>query len=360
VSTGTSTSSSSAPGVPAPPNALQVAIRRIAFGDSLDTEHAAEAFGTVMRGEATAAQIAALLIGLRVKGETAAEVTGAATALRSAMIHLPVTTPGDLVDTCGTGGGAVPTFNISTAAALLAAGAGVRIAKHGNRSFTTQCGSADVLEQLGVSLDAPLDVVAAALAEAGIAFMFAPAMHPAMRHVGPVRRELGIPTVMNIVGPLANPAGAARQVVGVAERARMPLLAGALAALGAAHAIVVHGEPGMDEISPIGRTHVAEVRDGGVTEWTIDPADYGFTSFTSADLAGGSPAENARVIVDVLEGRGHPAATAAVVLNAAGALFVAPGGRTYAECVAAATAALANGAGSAALDRMRRAYAKRQ
>src|SRR5687767_1837595 len=234
-----------------------------------------------MRGEATAAQIAALLIGLRVKGETAEEVTGAARALRGAMIRLPVASTDDLVDTCGTGGGAVPTFNISTAAALLAAGAGVRIAKHGNRSFTTQCGSADVLEQLGVSLDAPVERVSRALEEAGIAFMFAPAMHPAMRHVGPVRRELGIPTVMNIVGPLANPAGAARQVVGVAERGRMPLLAGALAALGASHAIVVHGEPGMDEISPIGLTHVAEVRDGAVHEWTINPADYGFTGLTA-------------------------------------------------------------------------------
>ena len=212
------------------PTALQAAIRRVAFGDSLDSELATDAFGIIMRGEATAAQIAALLIGLRVKGETADEVTGAARALRGAMVHLPVATAEDLVDTCGTGGGAVPTFNISTAAALLAAGAGVRIAKHGNRSFTTQCGSADVLEQLGVTLEAPVDVAARALDEAGITFMFAPAMHPAMRHVGPVRRELGIPTVMNIVGPLANPAGAGRQVVGVAERGRMPLLAGALAA----------------------------------------------------------------------------------------------------------------------------------
>ena len=343
----------------AAPNALQVAIRRIAFGESLDAEIAAEAFGTVMRGEATAAQIAALLIGLRVKGETADEVTGAARALRGAMIHLPVASTDDLVDTCGTGGGAVPTFNISTAAALLAAGAGVRIAKHGNRSFTTQCGSADVLEQLGVSLDAPIELVSHALEEAGIAFMFAPAMHPAMRHVGPVRRELGIPTVMNIVGPLANPAGAARQVVGVSERGRMPLLAGALAALGAAHAIVVHGAPGMDEISPIAPTLVAEVRDGAVTEWTIDPADYGYSGFMPADLVGGSPAENARLIVDVLEGRGRPAAAAAVVLNAAGALFVAPGSRSFADCVATASAALANGAGSAALERMRRAYASR-
>jgi anthranilate phosphoribosyltransferase len=343
----------------AAPSAVQTAIRRIAFGDSLDAELATEAFGTVMRGEATAAQIAALLIGLRVKGETADEVTGAARALRAAMVKLPVGTSDDLVDTCGTGGGAVPTFNISTAAALLAAGAGVRIAKHGNRSFTTQCGSADVLEQLGVMLEAPVELAARALDEAGFTFMFAPAMHPAMRHVGPVRRELGIPTVMNIVGPLANPAGAARQVVGVAERGRMPLLAGALASLGAAHALVVHGEPGMDEISPIGLTHVAEVRDGAVTEWTIDPAAYGFAGFAPADLAGGGPADNARTIVDVLNGRGRPAATAAVVLNAAGALYVAPGSRSFADCVAAATDALANGAGTAALERMRRAYAQR-
>jgi anthranilate phosphoribosyltransferase len=348
-----------APATAVTPTAVQVAIKRVAFGESLDAQLATEAFGIIMRGEATAAQIAALLIGLRVKGETADEVTGAARALRGAMVRLPVATTDDLVDTCGTGGGAVPTFNISTAAALLAAGAGVRIAKHGNRSFTTQCGSADVLEQLGVTLEAPVELAARALDEAGITFMFAPAMHPAMRHVGPVRRELGVPTVMNIVGPLANPAGAARQVVGVAERGRMPLLAGALAALGAAHAIVVHGEPGMDEISPIGPTHVAEVRDGAVTEWTIRPEDYGFSGFSPSELAGGGPAENARTITELLAGRGRPAAKAAVVLNAAGALYVAPGSRSFADCVATATTALSNGAGAAALERMRRAYANR-
>jgi anthranilate phosphoribosyltransferase len=223
----------------------QAAIKRVAFGESLDAQLATEAFGIIMRGEATAAQIAALLIGLRVKGETADEVTGAARALRGAMVRLPVATTDDLVDTCGTGGGAVPTFNISTAAALLAAGAGVRIAKHGNRSFTTQCGSADVLEQLGVTLEAPVELAARALDEAGITFMFAPTMHPAMRHVGPVRRELGIPTVITS-SPLANPP-VRTQVVGVAGRTDAAA-AGALAALGAAHALVVHGEPGMDEI----------------------------------------------------------------------------------------------------------------
>jgi anthranilate phosphoribosyltransferase len=274
------------------------------------------------------------------------------------MVRLPVATSDDLVDTCGTGGGAIPTFNISTAAALLAAGAGVRIAKHGNRSFTTQCGSADVLERFGVILDAPVEVAARALDEAGITFMFAPAMHPAMRHVGPVRRELGIPTVMNIVGPLANPAGASRQVVGVAERGRMELLAGALASLGAAHALVVHGAPGMDEISPIGPTYVAEVRDGSVSEWTIEPATYGLSGYSASDLAGGTPEENARTIMDVLQGKANAAATAAVVLNAAGALYVAPGSRSFADCVTLARDALASGAGAVALERMRRAYAR--
>src|SRR4051812_26294547 len=199
-----------------------------------------------MAGEATAVQIAALLIGLRVKGETPGEVAGVARAMRNVMVPLEAEDADALVDTCGTGGGSITTFNISTAAALLAAGAGVRIAKHGNRSFTSRSGSADVLEALGVQIDAPVPVMERALAEAGIVFMYAPMMHPAMRHVGPVRRELGVPTVMNVVGPLANPARAGRQVVGVAEARRVPLIAGALASLGTRHALVVHGEPGLD------------------------------------------------------------------------------------------------------------------
>src|SRR5688500_13433259 len=201
-----------------------------------------------MRGEASPAQVAAILVALRVKGETVHEIAGGARALRDAMVRLPSDTPAALVDTCGTGGGAVTTFNISTAAALVAAGAGVRIAKHGNRSFTSQCGSADVLEALGVKIDVPVAAMEQALRLSGIVFMFAPLMHPAMRHVGPVRRELGIPTVMNIVGPLANPAMAGRQVVGVADDRRVPLIAGALKTLGTIHALVVHGEPGLDEI----------------------------------------------------------------------------------------------------------------
>src|SRR5215218_3711471 len=256
------------------------------MGESLSAAESRAAFETVMSGEATAAQVSALLVGLRVKGETPEEVAGAASALRGAMVHLPADRPEELVDTCGTGGGAIGTFNISTAAALLAAGAGVRVAKHGNRSFTSQCGSADVLEALGVAIEVPVPVMERALREAGIVFMFAPLMHPAMRHVGPVRRELGIPTLMNIIGPLANPAGAGRQVVGVADARRLPLIAGALRSLGTTHGLVVHGEPGMDEISPLGRTQVIEIRDGRASEWSIEPERFGLAPGRPEELAG--------------------------------------------------------------------------
>lgn len=282
------------------PNVVQAALRTLASGGSLTAEEAGGAFDLMMQGEASPAQVAGLLMALRVKGETPAEVTGAARALRRAMVPLAVSAPGELVDTCGTGGGAVTTFNISTAAALLAAGLGVRVAKHGNRSFTSQCGSADVLEALGVPLDVTPDRMSRVLERAGIVFMFAPTMHPAMRHVGPVRRELATPTVMNIVGPLANPAGAGRQVLGVADESRMPVLAGALAALGTEHALVVHGDPGLDEISPLGRTRVFEVREGTITSWVIDLAELGVDPVDPADLAGGLPAVNAELILRIL------------------------------------------------------------
>jgi len=272
-------------------------------------------------------------------------------------VHLSADRPEELVDTCGTGGGAIGTFNISTAAALLAAGAGVRIAKHGNRSFTSQCGSADVLEALGVPIEISVPVMERALREAGIVFMFAPLMHPAMRHVGPVRRELGIPTVMNIVGPLANPAGAGRQVVGVADARRVPLIAGALQTLGTAHALVVHGEPGMDEVSPLGPTQVIEIRDGRTTEWTIDPARFGMGVGRAEELAGGPPADNAAAVRAVLAGDAPPTARAAVLLNAAAAVFVSTSGtKNFGEAVDLARAALDAGAGLAALERLRSAF----
>lgn len=327
------------------------------MGASLSAEEARGAFTAVMRGEATGVQIAALLAALRVKGETPAEVAGAAEAMRDAMVHLAADRPEDLVDTCGTGGGAIGTFNISTAAALLAAGLGVRVAKHGNRSFTSQCGSADVLEALGVPVEVSVEVMEQSLRGAGIVFMFAPLMHPAMRHVGPVRRELGIPTVMNIVGPLANPAGAGRQVVGVADAKRVLLIAGALQALNTVHALVVHGAPGMDEVSPLGPTHVVQINGGAQREWTIDPARYGFPVGNAAELAGGPPADNAAAIVAVLEGCAPATATAAVILNAAAALLVAPDGpRDFGDAIAAARSGLANGAGMLALNRLRAAH----
>lgn len=336
-------------------DALSQAIRRLAAHESLDAESVRRAFGVIMRGEGTPVQVAALLMALRVKGETPTEVAGVVEALREAMIVLAAERPDELVDTCGTGGGSLTTFNISTAAALVAAGMGVRVAKHGNRSFTSRSGSADVLEALGVVIDATPTAMAAMLADAGIVFMFAPLMHPALRHVGPVRRELAVPTVMNIVGPLANPARAGRQVVGVAERARLSLLADALSALGAVRALVVHGEPGLDEISPLGLTHVMEVRAGHTASWTIDPATYGISGIAFDDLAGGDPAHNAALIEDVLRGAGSAGARSAVLLNAAAALYVSQDHGTYRDAVNRTRQAMADGVGLAALERLRRA-----
>jgi anthranilate phosphoribosyltransferase len=338
-------------------NPLLGTIRRLAAGEELPSEELTGAFELVMAGEATAAQIAALLVGLRVKGETSVEVAAVVRALRQAMVVLPAERPEELVDTCGTGGGTLQTFNISTGAALIAAGAGVRIAKHGNRSFTSMCGSADVLEALGVTIDVPVASMGRALQEAGLVFMFAPLMHPAMRHVGPVRRELAIPTVMNIVGPLANPAYAGRQVVGVADERRVPLIAGALRELGTMHALVVHGQPGLDEVSPLGTTRVVEIRDGGAREWEIDPARYDFGPVRAEQLAGGSPTENAALLRLVLGGEGSSGATAAVALNAAAAIYVSAMVRTFDEAVEIARGALREQSGLRALERLKAALA---
>jgi anthranilate phosphoribosyltransferase len=343
----------------APIEPLARAIRQLAGGHSLSAEETAEAFGAIMRGEASPAQVAAILVALRVKGETIHEVAGGARALRDAMVRLPGDAPETLVDTCGTGGGAVMTFNISTAAALVAAGAGVRVAKHGNRSFTSRCGSADVLEALGVRIECTVDEMVSTLRAAGIVFMFAPIMHPAMRHVGPVRRELAIHTVMNVLGPLANPAGAGRQVVGVADAPRLPLLAGALAELGSRRSMVVHGEPGMDEVSPLGSTRVLEVRDGKVREWTIDPAPFGLTARDARELGGAEPQTNARIIEGILAGGITGGARAAVVLNAAAAIHVSGDHDDFSRSVDQAEDALTSGAGYKALERLRAASPKK-
>ncbi|MBL0941104.1 MAG: anthranilate phosphoribosyltransferase, partial [Gemmatimonadaceae bacterium] len=270
-------------------------------------------------------------------------------------VVLPLDNPEQLVDTCGTGGGTLTTFNISTAAALLAAGMGVPVAKHGNRSFTSRSGSADVLEALGVIVDMTPAAMQRTYEQAGIVFMFAPLMHPALRHVGPIRRELAVPTVMNIVGPLANPARAGRQVVGVAERARLELLADALAQLGSVRAMVVHGEPGLDEISPLGLTAVREVREGRSQEWIIDPSDFGVRDVDATELDGATPEANAALIESVLRGGGTPGAQAAVLLNAAAALYVSRDDLSYGDAVQESRRALQSGVGGEALDRLRRA-----
>src|SRR5256885_180817 len=336
-------------------NALQGAIHKLAFHERLSAADAEAAFTVVMKGEATSVQLAALLSALRATGESPDVVAGVVRALRSAMVPLTADRPEELVDTCGTGGGAVTTFNISTAAAIVAAGAGVRVAKHGNRSFTTRCGSADVLEALGVPIDVPVPVMEKALKDSGIVFMFAPLMHPAMRHVGPIRRELGIPTVMNVVGPLANPARAGRQVVGVADLERAPVLAGALSVLGSVHALVVYGEPGLDEVSPLGPTHVVEVVNGTTRRWTIHPEEHGFKKVSREDLAGSEPADNARLIQKLLDGGGPKGARAATVLNSGAAIYVSGRVSSFADGVTAAEKSIDSGSAKEGLKKKKRA-----
>jgi len=334
---------------------LRHALNALADRQSLTEDLTAQVFGVVMSGEATPAQIAALLMGLRAKGETAEEVAGAARALRAAMVPVGASGP-HLVDTCGTGGGTVPTFNISTVAAFVAAGAGATVPKHGNRSFTSKCGSADVLEALGVRIVLDARTATRVLKEARVAFLFAPNFHPAMKHVAPVRRELGVPSIMNLVGPLANPAGVRRQVIGVADQERAPVVADALVRLGVEHALVVHGRIGMDEISPLGVTDVWEVRDGAVRAWEIDPERYRLAIGDAGALKGGEPAENAERLERILgNGDGDSAGLAAVLLNAGAAIYVAGIAASYAEGIGRAREVVASGAARAALDRLRKA-----
>jgi anthranilate phosphoribosyltransferase len=331
-------------------------VSRVVRGQHLDARDAETAFDFNMAGRATPVQAAALLVALRSKKEHATEVAGGVRALRNAMVSVAAADREALVDTCGTGGGAVTTFNISTAAALLAAGTGVRIAKHGNRSFTSRCGSADVLAEMGVNIELSPEAMADVLEEAGIVFMFAPLLHPAMKHVAPVRRELGMPTIMNILGPLTNPAGASRQVVGVADPALVELIAGALNELGHAHALVVHGQPGLDELSPAGTTRVIEIRDGELRDYEVEPVELLGEVFTDLDeLAGGEPADNARMVRGVLDGSIGGAARAAVVLNAGAAIYVAGRAASLTEGVEVAARAVEEGLGLVALERLRTA-----
>jgi len=327
----------------------------ILAGEHLGAADAEALFGRFMDGTASPVQMAAVLVALRAKGVAPTEVAGGVRALRSAMVPVASSAPQELVDTAGTGGGRVTTFNISTAAALVAAGAGVRIAKHGNRSFTSRSGSADVLEALGVRIDLEATAMARILEEVGIVFMFAPLLHPAMRHVGPVRRELGIPTVMNLLGPLTNPAGASRQVIGVADAELLPLVVQSLQELGHRHALVVHGFPGMDELSPSGPTLVAELSGGVVREYEVTPENVGLSLEPEADLAGGAPEDNAVIIEGVLSGARQGAPRTATLLNAGAAIYVSGRVESLEQGVRAAEHALDSGAAGRKLHALREA-----
>lgn len=294
----------------------------VSHGRSLSEDEAADVMRDIMSGEATPAQIGAFLVALRAKGETVDEITGMARVMREHALAVPTAGLSGLVDTCGTGGDASGTFNVSTAAAFVVAGAGGRVAKHGNRAMTSACGSADVLEALGAKIDLNPEQVAQCIRDVGIGFMFAQTFHPAMKHVAGPRREIGIRTVFNILGPLTNPAGAAHQLLGVARPELAPLLAEALGRLGARHALVVHGHGGLDELSLSGPSTVHELRDGALREYTVSPKEVGLAEAPNEAARGGSPKENAAALRAVLDGDTGPLRDI-TLLNAAAALVAA-------------------------------------
>ncbi len=310
-----------------------------------------ELFGRLMDGEIADPVKAALLVALRMKGECPAEIAGAAAAMRQRSVAIPHHRE-RVVDTCGTGGDRRGTFNISTAAALVAAAGGVPVAKHGNRSVSSRSGSADVLAALGVDIEAPPEVVGRALDEVGIAFLFAPLLHPAMREVMPVRRTLAVRTVFNVLGPLTNPAGARRQVMGVYAAELVAPIGRVLAELGSEHAMVVHGADGLDEITTTGPSRIAEVRDGEVAVYEVVPERFGIGRAELAELAGGEPEENARAMERVLGGEGG-ALGDVVALNAGAAMFVGGVVGSFEEGVEAAQGVLAEGRAMGKLEELR-------
>ncbi|MGE5114765.1 MAG: anthranilate phosphoribosyltransferase [Acidobacteriaceae bacterium] len=330
----------------------------VAHRADLTRDEARTAMESILRGEATDAQIGALLVALSMKGETVEEIVGFAQAIRSAATPLPLykdhaldvsgTERDALVDTCGTGGDASGTFNVSTATALVVAGAGVRVAKHGNRSVTSQCGSADVIEALGVKLDIPVPRVAECLEKIGIAFLFAPAMHAAMKYVQPARRELRLRTVFNLLGPLTNPANASAQVVGVYSESLVEKLAQALLQLGLERALVVHGEDGLDEITISSKTRIAEVRDRHVRVYDVSPEEFGLTRAPLTAISGGDAVTNAAIIREILAGKPSPRRDI-VLLNAAASLVAAGRANSIAEAIPLAARSIDSGAASTKL-----------
>ncbi|MDQ3069517.1 MAG: anthranilate phosphoribosyltransferase [Acidobacteriota bacterium] len=318
--------------------------------EDLTVDEASGAMAEIMEGRVQPSNIAALLIGLAMKGERPSEIVGLARTMRGRATKLPFTGPApEVFDTCGTGGDGADTFNVSTAAALVLAACGVAVAKHGNRSVSSRCGSADVFESLGVRIDAAPDVAAECLEQAGIAFLFAPAFHPSMKHAGPTRRELGIRTAFNLLGPLTNPAGAQRQLVGVPRPELTELVARSLALLGTTRAWVVHGADGLDELSTTGYSKVSEYREGTVNTFYLHPAEFGLPKASREQLRGGDAQENAGIIRSVLRGdRGAPRDI--VVYNAGASLLIAERVADLREGIARAEAAIDSGGAARVLE----------
>src|SRR5712672_563048 len=319
-------------------------IGQVASGATLSREMAYEAFDSMMSGEVTPAQIGALLMGLRVRGETVDEITGAVTAMRAKM--LTVAAPDDAIDVVGTGGDASGSYNISTCAAFIVAGAGVPVAKHGNRALSSRSGAADVLGALGVKIELTPDGVGRCIREAGIGFMFAPSHHPAMKNVGPTRVELGTRTIFNLLGPLSNPAGVKRQMVGVFSRQWIEPLAHVLKNLGSESVWVVHGSDGLDEITTAGPTHVAALENGTVRTFEISPEEIGLPRVKPEALRGGDAGTNAQALAEVLKGK-KGAFRDVAVLNAAAGLVVAGRAKELKQAVALAQQAIDSGAAHA-------------
>jgi anthranilate phosphoribosyltransferase len=332
-----------------PSQELRQMIQKVAGGATLTEEEARLALEQMTDGAATPAQMGAFLMALRVRGETVEEITGAVKMMRARMNRVVV--PDGAVDIVGTGGDGHGTYNISTCAALIAAGAGVKIAKHGNRRASSMSGASDVLSELGVKLEVPFDTVARCVEEAGVGFMWAPMHHPALKHWAPVRTELGFRTIFNLLGPIANPAGVKRQVVGVFSWHWVEPIAHVLCNLGAEHVWVVHGHDGLDELTTTGATDVAEVKDGKVRVFEVTPADAGLAPAKLSDLRGGDEKHNAAAIREVLDGRQTPLRDIAL-LSAAAAMIVGGRATSLKEGVAMGARSIDSGAAGAALDRL--------
>lgn len=323
---------------------------RVAAGQNLTMKEMTDAIGMMMEGSCSDEQIGLLLMGLKAKGETVDEVAGAAAAMRRYMTPVSTERKG-LLDTCGTGGDGSGTFNISTAAALVTAAAGVPVAKHGNRAITSKTGSADVLAALGVNVDAPVEQVQVCLDQLGIGFCFAPLLHKSMRHVATVRKKLGVPTIFNMLGPLSNPAGAPFQLLGVGRDELRRVLAEALVLLGTTRAIVVHGEDGLDEVTLGGTTHVTEATPDGLNEFSWTPADFGLAIAEPDEMLVADANDSASLIRAVLDGRPGPPRDI-VVLNAAAGLWVAGAEANPHDCAALAAQAIDSGAAGQLLDQL--------